>query len=309
MNFRSVLGISKLIFTLIVVAVTATGAVGAYMAFQGPGGGTLQTTTSTTEGGNYFTLELSCGKGEISEVYEAYSKSRNFCWGWLGTHTYALGAGIRIERVSGEVRVGPSEGGRSGKLYIETKKSGGEWNTLKSMSVSAGTSINFSVDVQDTVTAIRLRVSPPPEEKAWISIDSSNIRFRIPISVDEVIHHDCHEGVHEEAQKAKETTGDNCWGWLSTHTYDLGRNRRVDLVVAITKLGPSVFSGDRGDIRVEVSMDGKNWVKIYEGTGFIGGPLSVAATSTNGVEARYVRVRSGSGNYIDFSDIYIAAEP
>ncbi len=308
-RLRPGLGFSKLVLVLVIAGVVAGGVLGVFMVFRGGGIGTETTTTSSGSGRNYLTLELSCSNGEIAEVAEAYSKSGDYCWGWLGSHTYSLGAGIFVESAGGTVKIGPSEGVRSGTLYIEVKGGNGEWSTLESESVSAGSSTSFSVSVGREITAIRLRVSPPPGEDDWVSVDSSSITVKVPVGSDEVIHHNCHEGVHEEAQEAKEATGDYCWGWLSTHTYDLGKERNIDLIVVVTKLGPSGFSGAKGSVVIEISTDGTNWVKVFDGSGFIGGPLDVAASSMDGAGARYVRVSSGSGNYIDYSDVYVAVRP
>jgi len=306
---QRVLGASKLVLAVIIVAAAAAGAAGAFLAFRGGEGAATQTTAGVPEGSNYLSISLSCSKGEIAEAGDAYSNSGDYCWGWLGTHTYTLGTGLKVSSVEGDAKIGPSEGGRSGNLYVEVQRPDDEWVVVKTASVSAGSTVKFSASIGEEVIAIRLRVSPPPKDDGWVSIDSSSVIVKVPIGGDEVIHHDCHEGVHEEAGDAEEATGDYCWGWLSHHTYDLGGVRRVDAVVFITKLGPSGFAGARGVIAVEVSTDGENWVRVYEGTGFVGGPLDVAAAITDGVPARFVRVSSDSGNYIDFSEVYVAAQP
>ena len=304
-----VLGASKLVIAAVIAVIAAAGTVGAFLTLQGGGGPPQTTTTGPAGGSNYFTLSLSCSNGEIAEAGEAFSNSGDYCWGWLGTHTYLLGSGLRVESVEGTAKIGPSEGSRSGTLYIEVLRDGGDWEIIKSVSVEAGSTASFSANIGDVVKAVRLRVSPPPREGSWVSIDSSSVSVKVAVGGDEIIHHNCHEGVHEEAGDAKEATGDYCWGWLSTHTYDLGKEMRVDAVVFIAKLGPSGFHGSEGGVTIEVSSDGENWESVYEGKGFVGGPLSVSATIVGGIEARYVRVRSTSGNYIDFSEVYVAAQP
>jgi len=313
MRFVSVrVGISKIAYVAIIVAITAGGA-GAFLAFgigwHQVSEGTPTTTQSSPATHHYFTLDLSCSKGEIAEVSTAYARSGDYCWGWLDKHTYSLGDGAKVTEIAGSVKIGPNEGGKSGKLFIEVKGANGGWYTLKSLSVNAGSSTDFSVNADQEITAVRLRVTPPPKEEGWISIDSSNIRLRVDVGADEVIHHDCSEGVHEEAKQAKEASGDYCWGWLKTHTYDLGDEKSVDSIAVVVKLGPSGFTGERGSFSIEVSSDGSQWKKIYGGDGFVGGPLDVVFTETAGVHARYVRIMSGSGNYIDFSDIYVVIRP
>ncbi len=304
-------GLNRIAYVAIIVAIAAAGGAGAFLAL-GTGGHQVSEGASTSPQPNpaahhYFTLDLDCSKGEIDEVSTAYARSGDYCWGWLDKHTYVLGDGARVTEITGNAKIGPSEGGKSGKLFIEVRGVNGGWYTIKSSSVRSGSTASFSVSVNQEITAVRLRVTPPPKQEGWISIDSSNVRVRIDAGTDEVIHHNCNEGVHEEAVQAEEASGNYCWGWLRTHTYDIGDARSVDSIVAIVKLGPNGFSGNKGDMKVEVSSDGNNWVTLYEGKIFVGGPLSVISVSTNGKLIRYIRV-SSENYYIDFSDVYIVVQ-
>ncbi len=268
------------------------------------------TATPTSIPKGEMTFELNCEKGAIAEAVNAYKKSGDYCWGWLGTHTYNWRTRLPVDKISGEVKIGPSEGGKEGKLYIEVSSDGGSFTEVWSKDVKATDIVKFAIPLNgEEIRAIRIRVSPPPLSSGWISVDYSDLNVTLKAYTG-IIEHNCHEGVHLEAQEAYKATEDYCWGWLKTHTYDIGSIKKLEYAVIYVKLGPTSTPGATGGIvDIELSRDGENWEKI-RGVNIVGGgPIKVIAIKGDGEEFRYIRIKASSetpGHYIDYSAIDLA---
>ncbi len=258
-------------------------------------------------------FKVTCDAGSTNEAYTAYRRTdgKSYCWGWLGTHTYLWGIDIPLKSVSGEVVLGPSEGGREGKLYVEVSPNGGSYNVVWSRSVRAGEKVEFNIPLNGVeAMSIRIRVSPPPYSSGWLSVDHTSLDITTDTDT-QVIEHDCHEGVHLEAKEAYSRSGDYCWGWLEHQTYDIGEEKKLDYVLIYVKLGPSEAKGDYGVVEIQVSSDGKQWDTISQYNIVAGGLVNIIAADGREQPFRYIRVKVSDetpGYYIDYTKIYLAVE-
>jgi len=270
---------------------------------------TTTTTASFTSGRIEF--KLTCDEGTIVEALKAYSRSQSYCWGWLGSHTYNWHYAIPLKSVSGEVTLGPSEGGRKGELYVEISSDGGSFKKIWSKSVEAGRTVKFDIPLNgENIGAIRIRVTPSPYSSGWLSVDHSSITVDTNTNT-LLVEHNCHEGVHMEANEAYSRSGDYCWGWLEHQTYDIGEEKKLDYAIIYVKLGPSEAQGYSGLIEIQLSSDGQQWDTISKQNVLAGGPISVIAVKGEGRPFRYIRIAVSNetpGYYVDFTKIYLAVE-
>ncbi len=259
-----------------------------------------------------MSFELKCNQGSTNEAVRAYKETKNYCWGWLGTHTYNWQTNLPVDKISGEVKIGPSEGGRGGTLYVEISRDGGSYTKVWSRNVKASDTVRFTIPLNgENIRAIRVRVSPAPMSSNWISVDYSDINVTLKERAG-VIEHNCHEGVHLEAKKAYEASRDYCWGWLETHTYDIGVEKKLEYAVIYVKLGPtSVPGATSGVVDIMVSRDGENWEKIGSANIIGGGPIKVLAMKGLDRDFRYIRIEASNetpGHFIDYSAIVLAVK-
>ncbi len=94
-----------------------------------------------------------------------------------------------------------------------------------------------------------------------------------------------------------------CWGWLPTHTYDLGQSVAIRGVHGTTVAGPSDNKGARYTWTLRCSNDANTWtdaasIPAHGGTNT---PFSVTVNCT----ARYVQICASSGSFVDHSQIVI----
>ena len=268
-----------------------------------------ETTTTPLQKGE-MSFELNCEKGSTLEAVQAYKRTGDYCWGWLGSHTYNWHAKLPVDKISGIVKIGPNEGGKEGTLYVEVSSDGGSYTKVWSKSVRASSKATFTVDLGGKeIEAIRVRVNPQPPSNGWISVDYTDINVTLSGQTS-IIEHDCHEGVHMEAQEAYSRSGDYCWGWLKTQTYDIGVEKELEYAVVYVRLGPSnTLDTSGGLVDIMLSSDGEHWEKMKEINIVGGGPIMVIAVKGNGEQFRYIRIAASDetpGHYIDYSAIDLA---
>jgi len=115
------------------------------------------------------------------------------------------------------------------------------------------------------------------------------------------------EGIqHQEASEAIERSGDPCWGWIHTHTYDLGDVYRITKMHVKLKAGPSELETDL-PIYIEYSLDGRTWdvlKTVYAPASRARPPAEYDITCD--ITARYIRFRSRY--YVDGSYAVLEAE-
>ena len=95
---------------------------------------------------------------------------------------------------------------------------------------------------------------------------------------------------------------DRCWGWHQTHTYDLGKVRKLTFLKIEVTAGPSESKGKKyKGWRIEGSADGKSWRKILD-MNTVAGEKSSSIFDTSGQpEVRYIRINTLGKGYVDWS--------
>ncbi len=266
---------------------------------------TSTSTTTRPPSPDKITIQLECKSGNTEEAGEAYSNAGNYCWGWLGTHTYDLGNPVQALWVKGTVVIGPSEGGRTGMLYVEVSKDGESYDTVYTREGVAGGELEFNISLNRLVRTLRIRVEPEPMNPDWISVDNSYLSLSINTSGLRLFEYDCRQGVHLEAQEAYSRSGDYCWGWIQNHTYHIGEPRKLAYAIIYVKLGPTGFTGNRREVTIQLSKDGTTWNNIYNRQIFQGGPISILVVPGSQEVFEYIRISGPSNGYVDFSKIYV----
>ncbi len=120
----------------------------------------------------------------------------------------------------------------------------------------------------------------------------------------------CEKGSTVEAVQVYKKTGDYCWGWLKTQTYDIGGEKELEYAVVYVKLGPSdSLDSSGGLVDIVLSSDGEHWEKVKEINIVGGGPITVIAVKGDDKPFRYIRIAASDetpGHYIDYSAIDLA---
>lgn len=112
-------------------------------------------------------------------------------------------------------------------------------------------------------------------------------------------------------KKCPQNLESKCWGWLCTHTYDLGRAYQVTNILGITIAGPSEIKGRVYTWKLQVSSDNRSWQTIGQFTAI--GATKIPFEINSNKRARYVRIWVGSGcnssatnnGWIDYSEIAV----
>jgi len=112
---------------------------------------------------------------------------------------------------------------------------------------------------------------------------------------------------HQEAGECLRKSGNPCWGWVPTHTYDLGGLYRITRVYARLNTGPSELDVEI-PVAIEYSVDGSTWNTITTVNVLAKGDYVKEVNVDCNVDARYVRFRAENG-YVDGSYAELEAEP
>ena len=121
-----------------------------------------------------------------------------------------------------------------------------------------------------------------------------------------IIHFDCSEGKHLEAEEIYRRSGNYCWGWSKTHTYEFPDVVTVTRITGKINTGPSEWPGFI-KVDIELSEDGQNWIKVGEtgakGTeGYV--PFDI---QVDNIKAKFLRFKA-ERFFVDGSqgDVYVA---
>ena len=106
-----------------------------------------------------------------------------------------------------------------------------------------------------------------------------------------IIHFDCSEGKHKEANEIYRRNGGRsyCWGWSRTHTYEFSDPVIVTRIVGEVNTGPSEAKS-LISVDIELSKDGGNWIKVGE----------VKAKGTEGYKPFDIQVNNITAKYLRF---------
>jgi hypothetical protein len=105
-------------------------------------------------------------------------------------------------------------------------------------------------------------------------------------------------------QAAEYAQYQRCWGWLNTHTFDLGSSKAIKTVSGKTVAGPSEQKDKKYTWQLRISNDNAAWTSVgtldaYGASERAFGPINVNSS------ARYVQVFANSNGFVDFSELTI----